>query len=269
VLNRYINIAIWIGTFLGSGFTAFQLIVKSRSYRNYSILFEEPLGGLYVGSEVFLNGIRVGTVQSLDMWHDDLDKSVVIVKTRNLKQEPYIRAEVAMRGFTGHSCINMNYVKDPAELDPINGIQQIKANQSFMNRIKTRVEVLANDNRLDTLLQTLIQSMDTAKTSVDDLRGIFSKTQTLLDKLNATAATAPESMTQLNQALNTTNKFITKLDSLLADSHLSVLLNQDLKSITYSQSDLRKIVRDLRDVIHSIKQRPMQFLSKGVKSTDE
>ena len=268
MLNRYINIGIWVTVLFGAGLITFTVIQKNSQSKEYIILFNESMGGLYTGSEVFLNGMNIGLVSKLQVSPENIEQSVVVVKTKILKQIPNIRAEIGMRGFTGHSCINMYYVKDSALLEPIDGINQIKSTQSLIGKVRSKLESLANDDTFLNIIRSISESVDSVKYTFVELRNVLSKLDSFINTLNSVVSLTPDTIIKINEAVDSITTFTNNLNSLINDSHLSVLLNKDLKNFTYSQSDLRNIVRDLRQIISSIKRRPLQFLSNGVQTIE-
>lgn len=268
MLNRYINIGIWITVLFGAGIVTFTILQKNSKSKEYIILFNESIGGLYTGSEVFLNGMNIGIVSQLQISYENIDQSVVVIKTKILKQIPNIRAEIGMRGFTGHSCINMYYVKDSLVLESVDGIQQIKATQSLIGKVRSKLESLANDDTFFNIVKSISESVDSVKYTFVELRNVLAKLDSFINTLNSVVSLTPDTISKVNEAIDSITTFTNNLNALIHDSHLSVLLNKDLKNFTYSQPDLRNIVRDLRQIIASIKRRPLQFLSNGVKTTE-
>ena len=66
MLNRIINIIIIISCSVFGGFFVYNYLLEDK-YTRYAIIFEEPMNGLSSGSQVLLNGIRMGKVISLQM----------------------------------------------------------------------------------------------------------------------------------------------------------------------------------------------------------
>ncbi|MBX9400112.1 MCE family protein [Lysobacter sp. BMK333-48F3] len=265
---------------------------SERSWREYAVIFNEPVTGLSEGSTVQYNGISVGTVQQLSLAPDDPRR--VIAKLRLQADAPIktdTRAKLSMTGITGSPIIQLTggSPNSPALADAERGseIPIIQTEASALqniadtaNRLVARLDQVLSDENVQHVSKTLA-NIETLTGSIADQR----------DDLRALIANARKSSEQLSATLDTTNRAVetvdreiagklpgivskldstlTKLDSaatgangILNDNRaaISSFANDGLAQLGPTLAELRVLVRDLRRISDRLDSNPTRYL---------
>jgi phospholipid/cholesterol/gamma-HCH transport system substrate-binding protein len=264
---------------------------SEKSWREYAVIFNEPVTGLSEGSTVQYNGIGVGTVQQLSLAPDDPRR--VIAKLRLQADAPVktdTRAKLSLTGITGTPIIQLTggSPNSPRLAESSNGdVPIIQTEASALqniadtaNRLVARLDQVLSDDNVKHVSNTLA-NIESLTGSIADQRG----------DLRALIANAKKSSEQLNQTLATTNRAVesvdrelaqklpgiiakldstlTKLDSaatgangILNDNRaaISSFANDGLAQLGPTLGELRSLVRDLRRISDRLEGNPTRYL---------
>lgn len=264
---------------------------SEKSWREYAVIFNEPVTGLSEGSTVQYNGIGVGTVQQLSLAPDDPRR--VIAKLRLQADAPVktdTRAKLSLTGITGTPIIQLTggSPNSPRLADSGNGdVPVIQTEASALqniadtaNRLVARLDQVLSDDNVQHVSKTLA-NIESLTGSIADQRG----------DLRELIANAKKSSEQLNQTLATTNRavesvdrelaqklpgIIAKLDSTLGKldsaatgangilndnrAAISSFANDGLAQLGPTLAELRALVRDLRRISDRLDSNPTRYL---------
>lgn len=264
---------------------------SEKSWREYAVIFNEPVTGLSEGSTVQYNGIGVGTVQQLSLAPDDPRR--VIAKLRLQADAPVktdTRAKLSLTGITGTPIIQLTggSPNSPRLAESGNGdVPIIQTEASALqniadtaNRLVARLDQVLSDDNVKHVSNTLA--------NIESLTGSIAGQR---EDLRALIANARKSSEQLNQTLATTNRAVesvdrelaqklpgiiakldstlTKLDSaatgangILNDNRaaISSFANDGLAQLGPTLGELRSLVRDLRRISDRLDSNPTRYL---------
>ncbi|RNF84340.1 MlaD family protein [Montanilutibacter psychrotolerans] len=264
---------------------------SDQGWRDYAIVFNEPVTGLTEGSSVQYNGISVGTITSLRLAPDDPRR--VFAKLRLQADTPVkadTRAKITMPSLTGTPIIQLTGGSpgSPALTDVDNSeIPVIQTEASALqniadtaNRLVARLDqVLSqeNVNRLSNTLANVESLTGSIADQREDMRALIINARKSSEQLEATLATTNRAMTDVDRELvQKLPGLVGKLDTTLAklDSAASGadgLVNDNRAAITSFANDglgqlgptlaeLRLLVRDLRGISDRFESSPARYL---------
>jgi phospholipid/cholesterol/gamma-HCH transport system substrate-binding protein len=264
---------------------------SDRSWREYDVVFREPVTGLTDGSSVQYNGIAIGTIENLKLAPND--PRAVIARLKLQADAPIrtdTRAKLSMTSLTGSPIIQLTGgdPRSPRLLEtPGNDVPIIRAEPSALqniadtaNRLVERLDQVLSDRNVKHISDTLAH-LDSMTGSIADQR----------EDLRALIVNARKASEQLNITLDTTNKavtdvdreFVQKLPGLISrlDGTLAKLdsaakgadqivnenrgaihsfANDGLSQLGPTLGELRSLVRDLRRISDRVEGNPARFL---------
>lgn len=264
---------------------------SEKSFREYDVIFNEPVTGLTEGSSVQYNGIAIGTVQALKLAPNDPRQVIARLK---LQADAPIKtdttAKLSMTSLTGSPIIQLtggDPRSPPLRETPGREVPVIRTAPSALQNIADTANRLVE--RMDKVL-----SEENVKRIADTLEHIESLTGSIADQredLRAMIVNARQSSEQLSKTLATTDRavnnvdrelvqklpgLIAKLDSTLArlDSAangangiisenrtaLNSFANDGLGQLGPTLGELRSLIRDLRRVSDRLDNNPARYL---------
>lgn len=264
---------------------------SEKSWREYAVIFNEPVTGLSEGSSVQYNGISVGTVETLRLAPDDPRR--VLARLRLQADAPVkadTRAKISMTSLTGSPIIQLTGGSpgSPALAD---------VDQREIPVIQTEASALQNiadtANRMVTRLDRLL-SEDNVKRVANTLENLEAMTGSIADQredLRAVIVNAREASEQLSKTMASTNQIVADVDRELVDklpalvgkldttltkldaaagsadgilnenrAAISSFTNDGLGQIGPTLSELRLLVRDLRRISDRLDGGPAGYL---------
>ncbi|MGH8025808.1 MAG: MlaD family protein [Pseudoxanthomonas sp.] len=264
---------------------------SERSWQEYQVVFREAVTGLSVGSPVQYNGIAVGSITKLSLAPNDPRQ--VIARIRLESSTPVktdTRAKLAITSLTGPSIIQLSGgtpqaptltsvdTRDaPVIQTAPSALQNIT---DTANRIVERLDqVLSDQNvaRIATTLQNLETISGDMANREEGLQSLIASARDAAENLNATLDTTNGTMKRLDQNLvKQLPPILEKLESTLArlDSaagNADAILGENRASINSFASDglgqlgptlseLRSLIRDLRQVSDRLEGNPTRYL---------
>lgn len=232
---------------------------SEQAYKNYDVLFKEPVSGLTVGSPVQFNGINVGEVTQLRL--DSNDARMVRARIRITAETPITQATKASRtllNITGSSGIALE--QSVAKSKPINhqnGVPEIVAEPSELTQLRLNTEelfvsvsqMINNANRL--FSEDNMQAIESILTNVDTFSGELAEQSqnfaSVLDNLQNSTKQLNDSLVSLESELTERSApLFEKADETLgnladASQQLSELMQQNRGNIDAGMSGIAEV----------------------------
>jgi len=264
---------------------------SEKSFREYDVIFNEPVTGLTEGSSVQYNGIAVGTVDDLRLAPNDPRQVIARLKLQaDAPVKTDTTAKLSMTSLTGSPIIQLtggNPNSPPLRETRGREVPVIRTEPSALQNIADTANRLVE--RMDQVL-----SEENVKRIADTLDHIETLTGSIADQredLRALIVNARKSSEQLSKTLETTDRavnnvdrelvqklpgLIAKLDSTLTrlDSAangangiisenrtaLNSFANDGLGQLGPTLGELRSLIRDLRRVSDKLDGNPARYL---------
>ena len=263
---------------------------SERDWREYRVIFTEPVTGLTEGSSVQYNGIAIGTVETLDL--DPRDPRRVIARLKVKAGTPVkvdTRAKLSMTGLTGVPFIQLTGGSPtaPELLARGDELPVIRTEASALqniadtaNRLVARMDEVLSEENVKRIANTLanIESMTgTVAAQRDDLRAMIVNARAASEQLSATLKTTNRTVEDVDRELvDKLPGLVAKLDSTLgrlddAAGGASAVINENraaihsfandgLAQLGPTLSELRALVRDLRRISDRLEGSPARYL---------
>ena len=264
---------------------------SEKTWREYAVIFNEPVTGLSEGSSVQYNGISVGTVETLRLAPDDPRR--VLARLRLQADTPVkvdTRAKMTMPSLTGTPIIQLTGGSPGSPLLTDVDKREVPVIQTEASALQNIADTA---NRLVTRMDQVL-SEDNVKRVANTLSNIEAMTGAIADQredLRALIINARQSSEQLAATLQTTNRalenvdrelvrklpgLIGKLDSTLGKldsaatgangiltenrAAISSFANDGLAQLGPTLAELRTLVRDLRRISDRLDGNPARYL---------
>lgn len=264
---------------------------SEKSFREYDVVFNEPVTGLTEGSSVQYNGIAIGTVQELRLAPNDPRQVIARLK---LQADAPIKtdttAKLSMTSLTGSPIIQLtggDPRSPPLHETSAREVPIIRTQPSALQNIADTANRLVE--RLDKVLSE--QNVKRISNTLDNIESLTGSIADQREDLRALIVNARKSSEQLSKTLETTDRavnnvdreLVRKLPGLIAklDSTLTRLdstanganniLSENRTAINSFASDglgqlgptlgeLRSLIRDLRRVSDKLDGNPTRYL---------
>ena len=264
---------------------------SDRNWREYQVVFTEPVTGLTEGGSVQYNGIAVGTVDRLSLAPEDARKVVALLKLKaDAPVKVDTRAKLSQQGITGVPFIQLTGGSPQAALLERNDngdIPIIRTEPSALqniadtaNRLVARMdELLSEQNiaRISTTLQNLQDATDSIAGQKDDIAKLIVNAREVTDGLKITISSAngaidgidrnlvdrlPALMDKLDTTVAKLDSAAGNADALIAENRPAVksFANDGLAQLGPTLSELRRLIRDLRNLSDRIEDKPARYL---------
>ncbi|WP_125076655.1 MlaD family protein [Pseudoxanthomonas sp. SGT-18] len=264
---------------------------SERSWQRYMIVFDEAVTGLSVGSSVQYNGISVGSIDKLSLDPQDPRRVVAIIRAdANVPVKTDTRAKLAITSLTGPAIIQLSGGSPGAPLltaVDTRDTPQIQTSPSALQNITDTANRIVE--RLDQVLSD--QNVAHIGRTLENIERISASMAAKDEGMEALLATAREAARSLDQTLQNTNAtvqrvdqnlvrelpaLISRLDSTLArlDSAagnadailgenraaINSFANDGLAQLGPTLTELRALIRDLRQISDRLENNPARFL---------
>ena len=264
---------------------------SDRNWRQYEVIFNEPVTGLTEGGSVQYNGIGIGTVDKLSLDRNDARRVIALLK---LKADAPIkvdtRAKLSQQGVTGAPFIQLTGGSPrAARLEPNdNGdipviLTEPSALQNIAdtaNRLVARMDqVLSEENikRITATIEHIEQTTGSVAGQREDIAALIVNARQATETLNATLATANGSIEridrdvvrQLPALMDKLDSTVGKLDSVAGNANamiaenrpaLQSFANDGLAQLGPTRAELRALIRDLRRVTDRLDGSPTRYI---------
>mgnify|MGYP003583288869 FL=1 len=264
---------------------------SEKDWRNYAVVFNEPVTGLTEGSSVQYNGISVGTVQTLRLAPDDPRRVIALLRLQEsapIKTDT--RAKLSIQGITGSP---FNHLTGGTPASPAladvdrREIPVIQTEASALqniadtaNRLVARLDQVLSDENVKRVSNTLanIEAMTgSIADQREDLRSLIVNARKSSEQLSATLDTTNRAVSSIDRELvDKLPGLIAKLDStltrldatansangILTDNRAAInsFANDGLSQLGPTLGELRSLVRDLRRLSDRVEGNPTRFL---------
>lgn len=264
---------------------------SSRDWREFEIVFSEPVTGLTEGSSVQYNGLAVGTIDSLSLDERDPRKVIAILKLRrNTPIKVDTRAKISQQGITGVPFIllsggspNAAPLEAPADGGPPIILTSPSALQNIAdtaNRLVARLDLLVSDDnvrRISATLENLQQATDTLASHREDIGQLLVNARESTAALKTTLATANGTLQGIDRnlvqrlpgLLDKLDSTITRLDRAAGNANAMLEENRpglrnfthnDLAEVGPTLVELRAVLKDLHEITSRMKQNPAGYI---------
>lgn len=264
---------------------------SDRSWQIYRVVFKEAVTGLSVGSSVQYNGIAVGSIIELNLADNDPGK--VIARVRLNARTPVktdTRAKLAITSLTGPTIIQLSggtprsqalTAIDPSE-EPIikNSPSALQNISDTANHLVERLDKILSDENVSSIERTLHQVDQLTATIADKRDGLpalLAQTHETLQTMQRALANTNQTVNQINQSMAQhmpliLNRLDTTLESMQsAANHANTILsenrtavhsfaNDGLSQLGPTLSELRGLIRDLRQITDRMDNNPARYL---------
>jgi phospholipid/cholesterol/gamma-HCH transport system substrate-binding protein len=264
---------------------------SSRNFRQYKVVFSEPVTGLTEGGSVQYNGLAVGTVESLALNDADARQVIAILKLKsNTPIKVDTRAKLSQLGITGVPFILLSGGSPTAaalEAAPGQDLPIIRTEPSALqnisdtaNRLVARLDQLLSDDnirRITVTLDNLEKTTNTLASQREDIgklivnaRDAAASMKTTLDTANGTLHGLDQNLVQrLPALLDKLDAAAAKLestagnaDALLAENRPAIknFTRNGLPQVEPTLVELRGLIRDLRALSGRLQGNPARYI---------
>jgi phospholipid/cholesterol/gamma-HCH transport system substrate-binding protein len=233
---------------------------SQREWRDYRIIFNEPVTGLTEGSGVRYNGINVGSIETLDLVPDDPRQVVAVVR---LQADTPIRidttAKLSQDGLTGPPFIQLTGGSPGSPPLVANGddvLPVIRTEPSALQNIADTANRLVA--RLDQVLsEENVERISNSLASIEKMTGAIGGQE---EDLRLLVVNAREASEQLKATLDTTNGAIERLDRELVRELPAIVdkLDRTLAQLESASTNVNEMVAENRAPLASFTQGGLQ-----------
>jgi len=241
---------------------------------HYRIVFDSSVIGLEPGAEVYLNGIKVGTVDDLEIARDDIRKVAVAIK---LKQGTPIhadtRAMLQLAGITGLKVIDL---RDGTLASPtLPPGAQIAAGTGLLDKLEAQAQTIVDQSsalmkranaltdNLIVLTRNLDGMTDPARTAVTNLAAMSASLKSMVDEnraaLRDTLVAIRQTATGASELLDgQVAKLVGDAGDVFVD--LKKLVTSNEAPLRAAVFDLRQASRSFKELARDVRQKPSRLL---------
>ena len=264
---------------------------SSRNWRQYQVVFSEPVTGLTEGGSVQYNGLAVGTVESLALNESDARQVIAILKLKsNTPIKVDTRAKLSQQGITGVPFILLSGGSPNApalQASSDSSLPIIRTEPSALqnisdtaNRLVARLDQLLSDDNIRRITVTLDNLEKTTNTLAEqradigklivNARDAAASMKTTLDTANGTLQGLDQNLVQrlpalldkLNAAASKLESTAGNADALLAENRPAIknFTQNGLPQVEPTLLELRGLIRDLRALSGRLQGNPARYI---------
>jgi len=241
---------------------------------HYRVVFETSVIGLEPGAEVYINGIKVGTVDDLEIAKDDIRKVAVEIKVKHgTPIHADTRAMLQLAGITGLKVIDL---RDGTLASPILPPDaQIAAGVGLLDKLEAQAQTIVDQS--SALMKRANVLTDNLIAFTSNLDGITEPAKTAVGNLAAMSgslkAMVDENRAGLRDSLAAIKQTATGASELLDGQVAQLIANagdvfSDLKKLVSSNEaplraavfDLRQASRSFKELARDVRQKPSRLL---------
>ncbi|GAB1408552.1 MlaD family protein [Thermomonas brevis] len=264
---------------------------SDRNWRQYQVIFNEPVTGLTEGGSVQYNGISVGTVDKLRLDADDARRVIALLRIQaDTPVKVDTRAKLSQQGITGVPFIQLTGGSPGAEhllATAGHDIPIIRTEPSALqniadtaNRLVARLDQVLSEENIERISNTLAH-LETVTGSISgqsrDIATLIVNAREVTDGLKVTIANAngtiqgvdrnlvarlPALMDKLDAAVASMESAAGNADALVSENRPAVrsFANDGLAQLGPTLSELRRLMRDLRILSDRLENQPARFI---------
>ena len=244
----------------------------SRHLEPLDVRVPGSVTGLGESSQVFFNGIRVGTVKRLVL--DDTNPNMVIAKTEINGTTPITRSTVATLGFQGLTGLAFIELKggslnEPNLLEEANKtdtVARIDADPStFNNLLATAQDIFARANSALGELEGFVRDVRQPLTETIENSRNFSKTlNDNRDSVQQILNDTKQMMARLNTASEKVDSIMAKLDTMLSPDNKNSVVVQAQETL----ASIQKATDTINQHIGPISENLEKFSGQGLRNVE-
>jgi phospholipid/cholesterol/gamma-HCH transport system substrate-binding protein len=241
---------------------------------HYRIVFATSVIGLESGAEVYMNGIKVGTVAAIEVAPEDIRKVAVAIK---VKQGTPIHADtralLQYAGITGLKVIDLRDGTSASPALPPGG--QIAVGEGLLDRLEAQAQTLATQStelmkragevmqRASTLTDNLIAVTEPARVAAENLAAMSGALKGMVDE---NRAALHQSLAAITQAAHGATALLdSQVAPLFANAGdfvtgLKKLLVANEGPLRAAVFDLRQASRSIKELARDVRQKPSRLL---------
>jgi phospholipid/cholesterol/gamma-HCH transport system substrate-binding protein len=240
----------------------------------YRIVFDTSVIGLEPGAQVYLNGVKVGTVDSVGVERSDLRKVAVAIQVaRDTPIRTDTRAMLQLAGITGLKVIDLRDGTPTAP--PLPPGSEIQAGASLLDRLETRAQTIIDQSaalmaRAAVLTENLIAVTEPAKLAATNLAELSGSLKGMIDEnragLRQSVTTLRQSLAAFHDTANGVSQLVDgQVAGLVASAGDAVssfkrLLVANEGTLRAAVFDLREASRSFKELARDVRQKPSRLL---------
>lgn len=230
---------------------------KDRAH--YVIVFDHSVYGLQRGADVYLNGIRVGRVDTVGIAPDDMRNVRVRIEVDgDTPIRTDTRAILMFAGITGLKVVDLRHGSPSAPKLPPGG--RIVEGETTLDKFERQAEAMLDQSTQ--LMERANQIASTAQEVVENLETLTDPKQlgSLVDQTKATASNLAATSAALRGLVDDNRA---GLKSSLASIELAAKRTAELVDngqLRSAVADLRQASRSFKELARDVKQRPSRLL---------
>lgn len=230
---------------------------KDRAH--YVIVFDHSVYGLQRGADVYLNGIRVGTVDTIGVDPDDMRNVRVRIEVDGgTPIRTDTKAILQYAGITGLKIVDLRHGSPSAPKLPPGG--RILEGETALDKLERQAEAMLDQSTQ--LMERANQIASTAQEVVENLETLTDPKQlgSLVDQTKATAANLAATSAALRGLVDDNRA---GLKSSLASIELAAKRTAELVDngqLRSAVADLRHASRSFKELARDVKHRPSRLL---------
>lgn len=219
----------------------------------FVIYFDDSVMGLEQGAEVTFAGIRVGSVEKIELVPDDLSKVKVTIDVKpGLPIRTDTAATLQFAGITGLKLIDLRGGSAAAPRLPEGGT--LVTGQTLIDRFEKTAETMAS--RSEELMNGASKVMTNLEATSAELHAMVAENrEALRGTIGAVGQAARHASALFDQDLP---RLVVSAGTLVED--LRGIVRSNEVQIRTAMFDLRQASRNFKDLSRELKQRPSQIL---------
>jgi phospholipid/cholesterol/gamma-HCH transport system substrate-binding protein len=234
----------------------------------YRIVFDSSVIGLEPGAVVYLNGIKVGTVDSLAVEPSDLRKVAVAIDVEpGTPIRTDTRAMLQYAGITGLKVIDLRDGSTAAA--PLLPGGEIPAGTGLLDKLEARAQAIVEQSAV-VLTDNLIAVTEPARLAATNLAELSGSLKGMIDEnragLRQSVVTLRQSLAAFGDAANGASQLVDGQVAQLvvnagdAVSSFRKLLTANEGPLRAAVFDLREASRSFKELARDVRQKPSRLL---------
>ena len=255
--------AVIAGALLGLVLVVFGGLHFWRDRNHYGVVFSETVYGLESGAEVYLNGVRVGSVKDVSIDRQDIRRVRVTIE---VDDETPVRADtrayLQIAGITGLKVIDLRG-GSPGAPELADGAT-IPVGVSTLDKLEQQASTMADQaGELMTRANHIVQRADTV---VDQLAGPLADVTTNLARASAALdttirenrAAVRTTLADISEAARQVGELVPNAGDVIAQ--LRDAIRTDNAQLRSAMVDIRQASRTFKDLAREVRQKPSRLL---------
>ena len=240
---------------------------------HYRVVFTRSVYGLEPGARVYISGVRVGSVEAVDILPDDIRSVAVAIEVdRGTPIRADTRAVLQGAGLTGLKVIDLRDGTSAAPALPPGS--QIAAGESLLDKLETQAQALIDESttllrRAGALTDRMTDVVEPAQRAADNLARMSA---TLVAMVDENRAALRGSLAAIERAATGASKLLDgqvaqlfgNADELVAG--LRKIVGDNEAALRGAVSDLRQASRSFKELARDVRQKPSRLLFSGSPS---